>query len=201
MGSRTGVRALLWDADGVLQHAAAGWRDVLDAVNGDGFAEAVFAAEGPALRGEEPLRTALTRVVDAWPDAGVGVDDLLGLWERAVPDVDALALVDEVRASGVRTVLATNQQDHRRAWMRDVLRTDDHFDDVFYSCEMGVAKPDPAYFHHVLDRLGLPPAETAFVDDLQANVAAAAGLGIAAVRHDPASGSAALRREVQRLLS
>ena len=30
--------------------------------------------------------------------------------------------------------------------MRESLGYDEVFDDLFYSCELGVAKPDPAYF-------------------------------------------------------
>ena len=162
------IRAVLWDADGVLQHGPASWREALDAANGVGFADAVFASELPALRGEEPLRAALERVVRAWPDATTGVDELLTLWERAVVDPEAMALVDEVTAGLVLSALATNQQDHRRAWMRDVLGYDSHFDRVFYSCEMGVMKPDPAYFGHILTALELGPDEVAFVDDSKA---------------------------------
>lgn len=195
------VRAVLWDADGVLQHQPDGWRPMLDDVGGPGFAEAVFAAEGPALRGEARLRDTLAEVLRRYPDADVGVEDLLGLWERAVLDEDAMAIVGEVRAAGVLAVLATNQQDHRRVWMRDTLGVDRHFDTVFYSCEMGVVKPDPAYFHRIVGDLGLPAASVGFVDDLAANVEAARSVGLRAVRHDPAAGSTALRDEVGRLLT
>ncbi len=195
------VRALLWDADGVLQHAPDGWRPVLDAAGGPGFAEEVFAAEGPALRGEATLRDTLADVLVRFPGASVGVDDLLALWERAVLDDDAMALVAEVRSTGVLAVLATNQQDHRRAWMREALGLDRHFDRVFYSCDMGLLKPDPAYFRHILDDLGLGAHEAAFVDDSADNVESARSVGIRAVHHDPASGPTVLRDEVRGLLA
>lgn len=195
-----GVRAVLWDADGVLQHQPDGWVPMLDGAGGPGFADAVFAAEGSALTGDARLRDTLTDVLGRFPAATVGVDDLLGLWERAVLDDDALDLVAETRAAGVLAALATNQQDHRRAWMRDALGLDRHFDRVFYSCEMGVAKPDPAYFRDLLVRLGLDADEVAFVDDSLANVEAARSVGIRTVHHDPASGSGTLRTEVRGLL-
>ena len=200
-GFATGVRAVLWDADGVLQHGPAGWREALDALDGPGFTDAVLAAEGPALRGERPLREALQQVLRAWPGAVVDVEDLLLMWEQAVVDPEALLLVDEVRASGVRCALATNQHDVRRAWMRDTLRLDAHFDAVYYSCELRTVKPEPAFFGRVLADLGLGPTEVGFVDDSPANVEGARAVGLRAVRHDPASGAPALRAEVRDLLS
>jgi 2-haloacid dehalogenase len=44
----------------------------------------------------------------------------------------------------------------------------------------GVAKPDRRIFEILLERFGLDPARTLFVDDSQTNVAAAAELGIVA---------------------
>lgn len=200
-GAAPVIRALLWDADGVLQHSPGTWREALDEAGGPGFAEAVFEAELPALRGEEPLTTALDRVLAQWPQASADVAMLLGLWERAVVDADSMTVVDEVRSRGVLCALATNQQDHRRAWMRDVLGQDERFDRVFYSCELNLMKPDPAYFECVVDELGLAPGQVGFVDDSQANVDAARGVGLVALRHDPGSGAEALRREVESLLA
>jgi putative hydrolase of the HAD superfamily len=191
---------LLWDADGVLQHSPVDWVEALDTAGGEGFAEAVFEAELLALRGTEPLRVALQRVLEAWPDARTDVPALLSLWERAVVDQAAMELVEDVRRAGVRCALATNQQDHRRTWMRDHLGYDGRFDRLYYSCEMGVVKPEPEFFHHVLDDLALEASEVAFVDDSAANVLAASEAGLRAVRHDPATGADALRREVWELL-
>ncbi|BDZ43659.1 hydrolase [Paraoerskovia sediminicola] len=49
--------------------------------------------------------------------------------------------------------------------------------DVLVSGEVGVAKPDPRIFGLAVERFGLVPARTVFVDDSEANVAAAAALG------------------------
>ena len=47
---------------------------------------------------------------------------------------------------------------------------------------MGLRKPDPAIFRLVCDRLGVAPEGCLFIDDVDANCAAAAELGMAAVR-------------------
>lgn len=194
------LRALLWDADGVLQHTPVGWVEALDEAGGPGFAEAVFEAELAAMCGTEPLRATLQRVLDAWPDPCTDVARLLTLWERAVVDADAMALVEQVRRAGVTCALATNQQDHRRAWMRDHLGHDERFDRVYYSCELGVAKPDAAFFERIVDDLRLDPGDVGFVDDSRANVETATRVGLQAVWHDPAGGVGALRAEVAALV-
>lgn len=187
------VSVLLWDADGVLQHPRHEWAPRLAAWGGDGFAQALFAAELPALRGEAPFREVLAELLTRWPDVTAGVDDLLGLWEQVDPDPDAVRLVAEVAASGVRCVLATNQQDHRKAYLRRRFGYDDVFEQSFYSCDLGAMKPETAYFERVLESLGTDPADVGFVDDRLDNVGTARALGIRAVHHDPLSGVAGLR--------
>lgn len=193
------VRVLLWDADGVLQHPRHEWAPRLEAWGGPGFAEALFAAEGPALRGEMPFRECLAGLLLDWPEVTASVDDLLGLWELVDLDDDAIALVREVAASGVSCVLATNQQDHRKDFLRREFGYDDVFSRSFYSCDLGSAKPEEAFFERMLVALGLTADdldEVGFVDDNHANIATALELGIRAVHHDPASGVAGLRADL-----
>jgi len=64
--------------------------------------------------------------------------------------------------------------------MRKVLQYDRHFDEQFYSCELGVAKPDGAYFTAILDRLALSPDRVLFIDDNAKNVEAARAVGLTA---------------------
>ncbi len=39
------------------------------------------------------------------------------------------------------------------------------FDGAYYSCEMGLRKPDAVAYHHVLSRHGAEPGRTLFIDD------------------------------------
>ena len=57
----------------------------------------------------------------------------------------------------------------------------DLFDLIVSSAEEGVRKPDPRIFRLLLERLGITPAESAFVDDAPENVEAARSLGIHAI--------------------
>jgi 2-haloacid dehalogenase len=74
------------------------------------------------------------------------------------------------------------------------------FDGVLVSGEERMIKPDPAIFRLLLDRFGLDPEATFYVDDSEQNVAAADRLGFDAVRFTT---PAQLRRDLvaRRLLA
>jgi len=55
------------------------------------------------------------------------------------------------------------------------------FDLYVNSAEVGLAKPDPAIYRLVLDRLGIAPGEAVFLDDMVRNTDAAGALGIHAI--------------------
>jgi 2-haloacid dehalogenase len=56
------------------------------------------------------------------------------------------------------------------------------FEAVVISGEVGIAKPDPRIFRHLLDRYGLEPSRTLFIDDVPANIDVANDLGMRAMR-------------------
>lgn len=190
--------AVLFDADGLLQHPKAGWVDRLaayDTDDGEGFLEDLWEAEAPALRGEETLRDGLLRLLRARGLDEGRVDELADLWDNIEVDEDAWQVVRDVRAAGITTCLATNQQEHRKGLMLD-LGYADLVDTAFFSCDLRAAKPDPEYFERILVHLGIEPRDAArvvFLDDVEANVEAAASVGLTALRHDPDTGAANLR--------
>jgi putative hydrolase of the HAD superfamily len=59
------------------------------------------------------------------------------------------------------------------------------FDREFYSCDLGHKKPGAAYFLAILANLELPPESVLFIDDNEANVAAALELGMNAAVFQP----------------
>ncbi|GAB3655402.1 hypothetical protein GCM10027596_08370 [Nocardioides korecus] len=76
--------------------------------------------------------------------------------------------------------------------MREQMGYADLLDRSYYSCDLGLAKPDPAYFTHVLTDLDLPADRVAFVDDRLPNVEGAASIGIHAVHWHHTDGLGAL---------
>jgi 2-haloacid dehalogenase len=72
----------------------------------------------------------------------------------------------------------------------------DWFEAVIVSGRERLVKPDPAIFRLLVDRYGIEPATTVFVDDTAVNVETAAQLGFRAIRFTDAP---ALRRELESL--
>jgi putative hydrolase of the HAD superfamily len=54
----------------------------------------------------------------------------------------------------------------------------DLFEQIFYSHEMAMRKPDPEIFLKALQSAGIKPEETLFIDDLPENVTAAESVGL-----------------------
>ena len=196
----TAVRAVLLDADGVLQLIGTPWYRALSAGGGEAFARALLSGEGPALSGRESLRDLLERLV---VELGLSkdADALMVLWRRATPDPPAWRLVRDLRAAGYLTVLATNQHEERREWMRTALGYDGLCDVDAYSCLLGAAKPDPDYFRAALEMAGVGAGEALFVDDSAENIVAATALGLRTLHHPTDAGGRVLRHGVVEALS
>ena len=73
------------------------------------------------------------------------------------------------------------------------------FDGEVVSCEEHTVKPEPRIYEILLERYGLTPSETLFIDDREMNIEAAAALGIHGFvfdHRDPDAACDALRRRL-----
>jgi len=114
----------------------------------------------------------------------LGVRETDGMVERLFAGVQAdermVEAVRRVKESGRPTELISN------SWggvSYDRVATDDLFDAIVISGEVGVNKPEPEIFRLGAERLGVPPEECVFVDDLRENCAGAEAVGMAAILH------------------
>jgi putative hydrolase of the HAD superfamily len=192
------VRVVLWDADGVLQRSSDDWRAEYDAFGGvtDAFLEDAWRAELPLMVGGD-FPAALAEVARRH-GVPASVETLLSRWRSIAPLAGSWEVVDRLREAGVRCCLASNQQEYRRAHIAATLGYDDRVDGAYFSCDLGLAKPDPAYFGAILHDLAVPADEVLFVDDLQANVDGARGAGLRAERWEHLDGLDALHRLLAR---
>jgi putative hydrolase of the HAD superfamily len=131
---------------------------------------------------------------------GVSISRLTTLFD-AIPAAlepvkSVLEVVAQVRAAGNRALVLSNL--HRASFERvyGTLRIFEFFDGRVVSCEVGLAKPDPAIYSRLLDDFDLDPADTVFIDDKQVNLDAAAAFGISTVLF---TGVAACRTGLQAL--
>lgn len=186
MSGSVEIAAVLFDADGVLQHqggylallaAAQGWS--VDEV--EAFMNEVFDVERAYLTKEADLLPLLQPVLEAH-DVTVSTEQFLIDWCRSgiAPNRAALDVVRRLRSSGVVCALATNQVSYRAAYMLDDLGYDAMFDHCFISCQLGCAKPNQAFFEAALRVLELDPPRVLFIDDHPPNIDAARNAGLSA---------------------
>lgn len=104
-------------------------------------------------------------------------------WSGDRLDRDLYEYIRSLRVK-LRTALLSNAWPDARKSLTDRFACLDVFDVVIFSAEVGLAKPAPAIYRLVLNRLGLQPEEAIFVDDFPENVQAASQLGIYAIRFE-----------------
>ena len=199
----TGITTILWDVGGVL--LTNGWdlaqrREVLAHYGLDlteferRHAEVDQAWEKDEITADEYLR----RVVFYEPRSFTPAEflDAIRNESKVLPD-SAIGILSELSASE-HYVLATVNNESRALNEFRLARFEllDRFDAFFTSCYLGLRKPDRKIYQIALDVLQRDPEETVFIDDRPENVAAAASLGLHAVRY---TGSASLAEELAQL--
>jgi 2-haloacid dehalogenase len=123
--------------------------------------------------------------------------ELIGLWATRWRDMlraelpDSVAILKELKDQGTPIYALTNWSRETFPATRERFAFLGWFKDIVVSGFEGLAKPDPAFYRLAMERCGLVPAETVFVDDLQINIDAALALGFDAIRF---TGAPELRR-------
>jgi len=103
--------------------------------------------------------------------------DAMGIHWMVVQEIGRL------RTDGYKLAICSNNiAAYRDAWQRQF--PIEWFDAVVDSSEVGVRKPDPAIYRLTAERLDVPPAACAFLDDHPGNVAGAVAAGMAGVLVD-----------------
>lgn len=95
------------------------------------------------------------------------------------PAPNCEAVLQTLKADYHLSLLSNTNPAHYEK-LRDRYDFFDYFDHLFLSYKMGIMKPDPAIFHHVLTQLQVEPTAVAFFDDGARNVEAARSVGIQA---------------------
>jgi putative hydrolase of the HAD superfamily len=180
------VRAVLFDADGVVQTERPfadelavmqgwtvddAWAFVHEMWDSDAQLHCMIGARDLLVTMGEMLKakgvtTEVTAFYREW------------LARTIVVETPVLDAVDTLRANGVVCGLATNQEAFRFGYMANELGYRGRFDHLFASCALGVRKPDPAFFETMLRELALPASEVLFLDDHPGNVEAARSIGL-----------------------
>jgi 2-haloacid dehalogenase len=142
-----------------------------------------------------PFAEGVAELVERHPEHAAAIAAYHERWpEMVAGDIPGtVEVLAELQAAGVPLYALTNWSAETFAITRGRFEFLEWFDGLLVSGEERVTKPDPAIFQLLLDRFGLDPTATVFVDDSEANVAAARRLGFDAIRF---TGHEELRREL-----
>ena len=102
--------------------------------------------------------------------------------ESLVPIPETLDIIHRLNNAGTPLFILSNIGH----WTLERLLEAHDFWDIFqgciFSCEVGMIKPEPEIYRHLLDAYDLVPEETLFIDDLDVNTRAAEALGIRTIQ-------------------
>ena len=143
------------------------------------FAEVFTSDRQREICKGRPVAEVLSELVMRFPDYEAPIRAWDERWDEMVVGAidDTVALSRSLRARGYGTYLLGNWS--REEFDRALRRFDflGEFAGAVIAGDHGIMKPDPGLFHIAIDRFGLDPKTTVFIDDSKANVAAAVELG------------------------
>jgi putative hydrolase of the HAD superfamily len=183
------IKAVVFDFGNVISHQqdpeAMGLLAAMADVTEDQARDIAFTGRGEwdagRVEGLAHYRTGFAR-------HGVAADEgLLHAFMRA--DLESWAnvneetvkLIGDIKAAGYRTGILSNMPHEFLATARKRWPVITGVDVGVYSCEHLLAKPERAIYDLLVSKLSLPADEIVFFDDVQANVDAAAAVGIKAL--------------------
>jgi epoxide hydrolase-like predicted phosphatase len=114
------------------------------------------------------------------PEAMSGFLDLY--WSADDVNWELLEVIRKLRPK-YKVGMLSNAWDNLRNTLHSRWNIDGLFDELVISAEVKMMKPDPRIFHMAVDRLGVQPIETIFIDDIEENVLAARKEGLSIILH------------------
>jgi 2-haloacid dehalogenase len=142
-----------------------------------------------------PFAEGVAELVERHPAHAAAIAAYAERWEEMLGGEipGSVELLAELRASGMPLYALTNWSAETFGIARERFAFLDWFWGVLVSGEERMIKPDPRFFRLLVERFGLDPGSTVYVDDAEGNVAAARRLGFDAVRF---TGPERLRRDL-----
>jgi 2-haloacid dehalogenase len=184
------IKAVVFDVGGVLLD----WnpRHLYKTMfNGDNEAMERFLAEvcSPAwnlsLDAGKPFASAVADLCGRFPEQSALIAAYDSRWEDMVQGAleDTIDLARTLKANGVPLYALTNFSSEKMALVQARYDFFALFDGMVVSGEIGMVKPDPAIYLHLLERFDLRAEETLFIDDSTINVAGAETAGLNAIHY------------------
>jgi putative hydrolase of the HAD superfamily len=98
------------------------------------------------------------------------------MWMNLNPAM--IAWIPRIKAAGFRLGILSNMGHGVLEYLRPRFSWLEQFDQLTWSCDLGVVKPDPAIYLHTIKKLNVKPEQALFIDNLQKNIVGAEAVGL-----------------------
>jgi putative hydrolase of the HAD superfamily len=171
------IKVICFDADGVVVYPQKQFSRHLKeehSISPDmtrGFFCGVF---NDCLVGAADLRDVLPTYLKEWGWTG-STEEFIATWLKFDHVVDSRVIntIQRLRQNKVICCLVTSQERNRAEYMKTKMGFQTAFDRLFFSCEIGLQKPNHAYYQYIQKALDVENESILFWDDLEINVIAA----------------------------
>lgn len=124
--------------------------------------------------------------VTAAVGASLAYDDFYAIYNDIfTPNGPAIDVLGRVKRAGYRTLLLSNTDPERFAFVRRRFPEVLFFDGYVLSYEIKLLKPDPAIYRAAVRQAGAEPGRCVFIDDMEENVEGARAAGLAGILYRP----------------
>ena len=144
----------------------------------------IFDLLDKGLISPDKFRTGLrTAVPELKSVSDRDIDSAWNAMLKGLP-VERLDVLNDLKSKFRTFILSNTNEIHVESFSKTIAETvpgkklADYFEGVCYSNEIGLRKPDVEVFEFVLNKYGLIPGETLFIDDSEANVKGAEKAGM-----------------------
>jgi 2-haloacid dehalogenase len=135
--------------------------------------------------GGRPIAEAEAELIALHPDHADLIRAFYGQWPKTLRGLldDGVALLRELHTADVPLYGLTNWSAETYHHVEDQYDFMRHFRHVVVSGRIGMVKPDPRIYAHLLEHVGEPAERCVFIDDNPKNAEAASALGLHGITH------------------
>ena len=186
------IRAIIFDCFGVLtadtwrEFAAtlpeSQWQDASDIIHAY---DSGFITRNEFYDGVKALTGRLPKEVESIAEGNAPKNTALLEYITALHADYKIGLLSNIATDWVRTTFLTRQEQTS-------------FDEMVFSYQAGMAKPDPNIYRYAADKLGVAPHECVMIDDIERNCQGAREAGMQALQYETLP---QLKTELSKLLA
>ncbi len=187
------IRAVIFDFGGVLFDWSADYlyRELIpDETERRWFLTHVCSPDWNLRQdGGRPIADGEAELIALHPDHADLIRAFYGQWPKSLRGAleDGVALLEQLHAAEVPLYGLTNWSAETFPYIEGKYEFLDRFRHIVVSGRVGMIKPEPRIFAHLLEHVGEPSARCAFIDDNVDNTDAATALGFHAIAHRSAA--------------